>query len=95
MDDNNKERPDSERPETEPNPEGRVLRLAPPDIRRRLGSAIRKLTRAALLSVQAAQLCAEATAELARSGAQGDVPPVTELDRARARRLLRRARSRT
>jgi hypothetical protein len=48
------------------------------------------------LSAEAARLCAEAAAELsAEEHVPDDVPPpVTEMDRARARRALRKAGAR-
>jgi hypothetical protein len=67
-------------------------------------AALEKLLRAARLSAEAARLYAEAAQELSRSDqAEGEpdgctppsvVPPVTEVDQARARRALRRAGAR-
>ncbi len=58
-------------------------------------SALDKLSRAARLSAEAARLYAEATAELSRPAGTEPLPAVTEVDRARARRALRKAGART
>lgn len=58
-------------------------------------SALAKLTRAARLSAEAARLGAEACSELSRSQVTAPVLAVTEVDRARARRALRKAGLRT
>jgi hypothetical protein len=57
-------------------------------------SVLDKLSRAARLSAEASRLCAEAAEELAADEKPGDVPPVTEVDQARARRALRKAGAR-
>jgi hypothetical protein len=61
-------------------------------------SPIDKLSRAARLSARAAQLYAEAAEELSKRGEEPReperLPPVTEVDQARARRALRRAGAR-
>ena len=54
-------------------------------------SALDKLSRAARLSAEAARLCAEALEELAERDKAETVPPVSEVDQARARRALRKA----
>lgn len=56
--------------------------------------ALEKLSRAARLSAEAARLYAEAAEELHALEEAGDVPPVTEVDQARARRALRKAGAR-
>ena len=56
-------------------------------------TALDKLSRAARLSEEAARLYAEATEELAQADeteVSEQLPPVTEMDRARARRALRK-----
>jgi hypothetical protein len=58
-------------------------------------SALNKLSRAARLSAEAARLYAEATAELSRPSDAQQLPAVTEVDRARARRALRKTGART
>jgi hypothetical protein len=55
---------------------------------------LEKLSRAARLSAEAARLYAEAAEELRALEEAGDVPPVTEVDQARARRALRKAGAR-
>jgi hypothetical protein len=59
-------------------------------------SALDKLSRAARLSAEAARLSAEAAEELSSGQEQpeGEVPPITDMDRARARRALRKAGAR-
>ena len=54
-------------------------------------SALDKLSRAARLSAEAARLCAEALADLSERDKAETVPPVSEVDQARARRALRKA----
>ena len=56
--------------------------------------ALEKLSRAARLSAEAARLYAEAAEELRALEEAGEVPPVTEVDQARARRALRKAGAR-
>lgn len=57
-------------------------------------ASLSKLARAAHLSAQAAKLYAEAAEELASEPGPDEVPEVTEVDQARARRSLRRAGAR-
>jgi hypothetical protein len=57
-------------------------------------SVLNKLSRAARLSAEAARLYAEAAEELSAHELHGEVPPVTEVDQARARRALRKAGAR-
>jgi hypothetical protein len=57
-------------------------------------AALDKLSRAARLSAEAARLYAEAAEELSVGEETGEVPPVTEVDQARARRALRKAGAR-
>jgi hypothetical protein len=57
-------------------------------------SVLDKLSRAARLSAEAARLYAEAAEELSAHEQHGEVPPVTEVDQARARRALRKAGAR-
>lgn len=57
-------------------------------------SALNKLSRAARLSAEAARLYAEAALELSERYETDGVPPVTEVDQARARRALRKAGAR-
>jgi hypothetical protein len=57
-------------------------------------SALDKLSRAARLSAEAARLYAEAAEELSASEPTYENPAITEVDRARARRALRKAGAR-
>jgi hypothetical protein len=59
-------------------------------------STLDKLSRAVRLTAEAARLCSEIAEELSAQdpAAAGAVPPVTEVDQARARRALRKAGAR-
>lgn len=57
-------------------------------------AALDKLSRAARLSAEAARLYAEAALELSDQEEADGIPPVTEVDQARARRALRKAGAR-